>query len=194
MFLNGPPTAFWLAHLGLARICAAPPEQSPPKNADEASWQQWGTILFWSQKPEIPQSTMRSRCEPAWRRLSSDLLRGAVDPLFQIERYGGSWTRGIQFTSLADLFPRELKSLIDASLPLALHLTSINSRAHRLEERIDFMIAKLTTVGDEFSLAVLEPLCESPTHGRAAVRAVKAIQARILSSSRGKEAKRARSV
>ena len=185
VLLNGPPTTFWLAHVGLARICANPPELPAPRSAEEESWQQWGVILFWSQKQDVPESIVRTRCEPAWQRLSTDLLRAAIDPLFQMERYVHSQPRSIQFRPIRDVFPRELKNLLERSLAIASQLTSINSRGQRSpHECVHFMLATLAHVGDELSLAAVEPLCESAAHGRAAVRAVKAIRARMLVARR----------
>lgn len=184
VFLNGPPTTFRLAYAGLARICATPPAPPAPRNADEASWHHWGTILFWSQKPDTPEATARAGCEVAWSRLSTDLLRAAVDPLFQMERYGGS--SSVPFKPIEHLFPGELKKLLEHSLPLRAELTSINSGdGNRLHgDRINFIINKLAVIGDEVSLPVLEPLCDSSGHGRAAVQAVKAIQERIIGARR----------
>lgn len=127
---------------------------------------------------------MRGGCETAWKALSTDLLKAAVDPLFQLERYGFGG-RDVAFRPISDAFPEELKILLERSLPLAAELTSIDpSGFPSPQERVDFMIDMLATVGDDVSLAVLESLCDSPVHGRAAVGAVKAIQARILAARR----------
>ncbi len=176
LYSDTPGGAFLLAHLGLARLGAALPEETPV-DADEAAWREWGKILYWMHRADLSEAERTAQCQRPWERLTRELVRAAIDPWYWITRYRESWSRlePLGFLLISEVFRCELKALLEEGLRSSEGLTSLFDH-FRVEERVRMVIGELGVIGDETTAVMLEGWCDSEDYGEEAVKAVRAIR------------------
>jgi energy-coupling factor transporter ATP-binding protein EcfA2 len=167
---------FVLAHLGLARLREALPGY-PTTGSDEAAWREWGEILYWIHRADLPEEERKAKCRKAWGKLSGELLRAAVDPWYWIVRGAQEMGRlePLGFVPIASIFPQELRVLLEEGLQLGQELTSIFDHL-RVEDRIRAIISCLGTIGNEATAVALERWCDSGEFGVDAMKVLRTIR------------------
>lgn len=176
--------AFLLGIVGLARHTDNPPLLKRPQRDDEAAWQCYREMLFWLHKPSIEEQTVRKNCAPCWQRLLGRFSHAAIDPLMRIQGgiLDGFSARLGYYKDPATFFPSEVKDILEAGLEAKSELTSLfGDHIYFKKDHGNFMVQMLEEVGNETSIPLLEKLMESTDIGQIAVKAIRAIRARIVS-------------
>lgn len=176
--------SFLLGIVGLARYTENPPLLKRPQRDDEAAWQCYREILFWLHKPSIEEQAVRKNCAPCWQRLLGRFSHAAIDPLMRIQSgiLDGFSARLGFYKDPATFFPSEVKDILEAGLETKSELTSLlGDHIYFKKDHGNFMVQMLEEVGNETSIPLLEKLIESTDIGQIAVKAIRAIRARMVS-------------
>jgi hypothetical protein len=175
--LGGP---FLLAHVGLAKLGAPPPQRRDEESKDIAAWREWGRVLYWLQRLGSSGDSFQDEFSQSWRRLQGDLLNAAIDPLWRLHLFDSSVSsRRPRYALLTPIFSNEIKELLEKGLENHASLTSLfPSREPR--ELEGFMIDYLGELGDDKTILLLERFADSEEWGSHAIRTIRAIHAREL--------------
>jgi hypothetical protein len=175
--LAGP---FLLAHVGLAKLGAPPPQRRDGESNDVTAWREWGRILHWLHKPNPAADKFQDEASHSWSRLLGDLLRAAIDPLWRLLLFDSSARdRRTRYVLLVPTFSEELKELLEKGLESHPMLTSLFP-AREPGELVGFIADYLGALGDEKTILLLERFADSDKWGSHAIRAIRAIHTREL--------------
>jgi hypothetical protein len=179
-FAQGATLCYVRGVIGCAQFRDIPPQLAIKSDNNWLAWQHYGEIIFWLNRASITSTEVESRCEPVWATLHDRLLLAAVDPLFRFEQAGRTATddSGTMHLQLARRFPGQLRRILEAALPRAQEFTSLFQYrdSGAVTRRL---ISLLGAVGDERTVALVEPYTGDPGLGASAIAAVRQLRERM---------------
>lgn len=165
--------------------CAAHTDTPPAlltshSGSDAEAWRGYGEIIFWLNRPGLTPEERTDLCAPLLNRLNTELVDAAVDPLqtFYWASYSYSNPGESPLLQILHAYPAETRRILTYGLTHRDRATSLMPYPISALSN-DPLIALLALVGDQSTIALLEPLREDRTFGWSAVHAVRNLKARL---------------
>ncbi|OBX18823.1 hypothetical protein A9995_09680 [Erythrobacter sp. QSSC1-22B] len=177
---------FLTAHIALARLeRELPLDRPPPQLPSEAALAACGEILYWLNRLDLASEDQRGQCSGPLAILARHKAGAAPAALYEIGRcYIGEGLDRLPGAMAPRLsFETEFRSEVASIFRQCLQFPElqIGYFSHTdLQTILNYAISGMARVGDVTDLATLRALVASPTFGRAAVRAVNDLEARLL--------------
>jgi hypothetical protein len=149
------------------------PPYDEPSGLDEEAWQAVDQLLL-----GIARGPGAPNAGAIWNDLLGRLAPAAVDVLSHLSRFEFRLSeRRSAISQLVEGHRAQIRALLAWSL---LHLDDLTSRFSLPDtgDRVGFIIGTLGVVGDEATVALLEPFLTDERHGSAAVSAIRQIRER----------------
>lgn len=181
-FINDFGADFLIAHLGLAMHKVPLPAGKTEVLGVKEAWSAWGVVIYWTNRIDLERDQRKERCFKLWEALNGDLFPAAVGPWFHLTScarsiFGESPDRS-GYVPIDNLFPGELRDLLETGLSRLPELTNISQPFIDSEEMIKMIISYLGRLGDQSTLATLEQWADSNTLGTDVIKAIRAIRDR----------------
>lgn len=169
---------YTLAIRGWAQFMSSPPRMTDGQSDAHAAWECYGAILFWMHQAGLSDKDLDDNVEPHWRRLRSELLSAAADPLCWLAH--SSRIRFDDGTSvigrLMRTFSDQIRPLLEWSLEHLDVLVSVFS-GFITQDLGSYIINMLSSTGDAETVELLRAYVDDSVLGRSAIGAIKQLTA-----------------
>jgi len=172
-------TVFLAAHIGLAQLRVPLPSSNPTSDPDREAWSEWGRVFYWLHRDDLDPTEAVLRARSHVRCLATQHLRHSIDPWYWLQKkMVQQLSPDFSHADVEEVFPREIKNLLEDALRESETLTSLFSYPHQSSDRTRTMIEALGRLGDESTAVFLEQFADSRELGPTTIEAIRSIRER----------------